>query len=258
MEYRTLNHSQSSTLNVALFRMLNMKLLSERLGFIYDKMPELEGERGQIGLVKASGASKSVVNQWITGKIKSMDIRYALNIERELGFSHIWLMTGDGDPRQAPLYRAKGVVPVDTLDRMDTIPIRCATMRLRAGIYRMEVEPDLNHDGVLQMPKTVIQQHMLNPDALVAMRVRGNSMEPMMFEDDFVVIDTSDKRPISRELFAFQFDGDACIKQLLNKGGQWYLHSLNPEHGPINVRSGQLDIIGRVVYQPGRVVTGRL
>ena len=57
-----------------------MNALSERLEHIYRTVPSLEGERGQTGLVKASGASKSVVNQWLTGKIKSIDIRYALNI----------------------------------------------------------------------------------------------------------------------------------------------------------------------------------
>jgi len=75
-----------------------MKLLSERLAHIYAERPELEGDRGQIGFAKASGASKSVVNQWLADKIKSIDIKYALGIEAELGFSHIWLMTGDGDP----------------------------------------------------------------------------------------------------------------------------------------------------------------
>lgn len=83
-------------------------------------------------------------------------------------------------------------------------------------------------------------------------------MEPMLFEDDTVVVDLSDKRPVSRELYALEFEGDACIKQLLFRGGQWYLHSLNPDFKPVNVRSGQLHIIGRVVYQPGRVITGRL
>ncbi len=75
-----------------------MKLLPERLAYIYELRPDLEGEQGQTGLIRASQASKSVVNQWLRGGIKSMDIRYALNIERALGFCHIWLMTGDGDP----------------------------------------------------------------------------------------------------------------------------------------------------------------
>lgn len=76
-----------------------MKLLSERLAHIYSERPDLDGERGQTSLVRASRASKSVVNQWLTGKIKSIDIMYALNIEAELGYSHIWLMTGLGVPK---------------------------------------------------------------------------------------------------------------------------------------------------------------
>ena len=141
---------------------------------------------------------------------------------------------------------------------MDTVPVRRVNLRLRAGLNRVEQEPDMTDGGVLQVPKEVISEHRLNQESLVAMAVRGCSMEPMLFEDDTVVIDMSDNRPISRELYAVMFDGEACIKQLLHKGGQWYLHSLHPEHKPINVRSGDLNIIGRVVYQPGRIVTGRL
>ena len=83
-----------------------MKLLSERLAHIYSERPELEGERGQAGLVRVSGASKSVVNQWLNDKIKSMDIMYALNIEASLGYNHIWLMTGIGEPHARPGLRA--------------------------------------------------------------------------------------------------------------------------------------------------------
>lgn len=101
-QYRTLNALTSSTLNHNLFRILKMKLLSERLAHIYKLHPELEGDRGQMGLVKASGASKSTVNQWLNEKIKSIDIMYALRIESSLGFSHIWLMTGLGEPVLKP------------------------------------------------------------------------------------------------------------------------------------------------------------
>lgn len=59
----------------------------------------MEGDRGQTGLVKASGASKSVVNQWLQGEIKSMNLKYALEIERTLGYSHIWLVLGEGSPK---------------------------------------------------------------------------------------------------------------------------------------------------------------
>ncbi|MBW8900412.1 MAG: hypothetical protein JF619_20305, partial [Massilia sp.] len=128
-----------------------MKLLSDRLDYLYRSAPHLEGERGQTGLVKASGASKSVVNQWLTGKIKSMDIRYALNIERALGVSHIWLMTGEGDPRQAPLDHLKDGLPVRSLDNDDTefVQIRMVKLRLSAGITGFQAEPELREGGTL-------------------------------------------------------------------------------------------------------------
>jgi transcriptional regulator with XRE-family HTH domain len=94
-----------------MFRILKMKLLSERLALIHKLIPELEGDRGQAGLAKASGASRSVVNQWLHDKIKSIDINYALSIESELGISHIWLMTGQGDPMVRPGERITLVRP---------------------------------------------------------------------------------------------------------------------------------------------------
>jgi hypothetical protein len=101
-----------------MFRILNMNLLSERLGYIYKARPDLEGERGQIGLVRASGASKSVVNQWLNDKIKSIDILYALRIEESLGFSHIWLMTGLGEPLVKNGARVSIVTPKPEQPRM--------------------------------------------------------------------------------------------------------------------------------------------
>jgi transcriptional regulator with XRE-family HTH domain len=143
-------------------------------------------------------------------------------------------------------------------DEPNTLPIRFVKLKLHAGVARFETEPVLEDGGQLPMPRAVIEKHNFAPAQLLAMRVCGSSMEPMLFEDDVVVINTADTRPISREVYAVNFDGEACVKQLLHQGGQWYLHSLNPDFGPINMRSGRCNIVGRVVYQPGRVVTGRL
>ncbi len=44
------------------------------------------------------GASKSVVNQWISGKIKKIDPRYAFLLEDKTQFSARWIMLGEGPP----------------------------------------------------------------------------------------------------------------------------------------------------------------
>ena len=80
----------------------------------------------------------------------------------------------------------------------------------------------------------------------------------MLFEDDWIVVDTRSTMKRSREVYAVNWNGEACVQQLVERGGQWYLNYVNPSFKPVNVRSGQLGIVGQVVYQPGRVVTGRL
>jgi len=73
-----------------------MTTLSERIDKILQDLPKM----GQAGLAIAAGASKSVVNQWLDGKIKSMRLDYALNIEKSLGYDHVWLVLGDGHEKK--------------------------------------------------------------------------------------------------------------------------------------------------------------
>jgi hypothetical protein len=42
------------------------------------------------------GASKSVVYQWLTGRIKSIDAKYAFKLEDSTTFSARWIMLGEG------------------------------------------------------------------------------------------------------------------------------------------------------------------
>jgi phage repressor protein C with HTH and peptisase S24 domain len=131
-------------------------------------------------------------------------------------------------------------------------------LRLRAGLANYETEPDMTGSGTVAIPKTVIRSLQLDPQRLLAMGIRDRGMEPMLFEDDDVVFDTSDRKLINREIYALNFNGEACVTQIFNQGGQWILRPLNPEYKPVNMKSGECFVVGRVVFQPGRVVTGRL
>lgn len=143
-------------------------------------------------------------------------------------------------------------------DDLDVVEIRKVKLKLRAGVSRYETEP-LDGDGApLKVSRLDLERQGLNPENLIAIEVRGNSMEPLMFEGDTVVIDPTNKELVSRELYALNFDGDCCVKQMLHKAGAWYLHSINSDHKPVRAQSGQCEVIGRVVYQPGRLLTGRL
>jgi phage repressor protein C with HTH and peptisase S24 domain len=229
-----------------------MNTLSDRLEHIYRTLPSLEGERGQTGLVKASGASKSVVNQWLTGKIKSMDIRYALNIERELGFSHIWLMTGEGEARPAPDRRPRNALPVRAADNDDRefVQIAMVKLRLSAGITGFQTEPEGRDGGTLGMRRNWIERHNLSAEHLIAILVKGESMEPSLYEDDIVIINTLDKKPVDGAVYAINYEGEAVVKRLSRDAGQWWLTSDNPDQRKYHRKLCQGNaclVIGRVV-----------
>jgi len=229
-----------------------MHMLSDRLDYLYRAAPQLEGERGQSGLVKASGASKSVVNQWLTGKIKSMDIRYALNIERELGFSHIWLMTGQGEPHQAPLHGLRQAMPVRAADNDDAefVQIQMVKLRLSAGITGFHTEPEQRDGGTLGMRRNWIERNNLHPGHLIAILVKGESMEPSLYEDDIVIINTLDTKLVDGAVYAFNYEGEAVVKRLARDAGQWWLTSDNRDQRRYHRKLCQGNVclvIGRVV-----------
>jgi phage repressor protein C with HTH and peptisase S24 domain len=240
---------------------------------LYLAAKELRGVSTQAELARALNQSSQTVKNW---ESRGISMAGMLKAQGEIGCSATWLETGDGpmsigpvpsvgepaDAQESPFIESAALFPgakrVVVGDEPDTVPVPRVRLRLRAGTAQFDTEPDMEGDGQEQIPRAVLTALRIDPRNLLAVRVRGMSMEPMLFEDDVIVIDKSDTKPVSREIYAVNFNGEACIKQLVYRGGQWYLHSINPDHGPVNTRSGQCSIVGRVVYQPGRVVTGRL
>ncbi|MDN4057146.1 S24 family peptidase [Massilia sp. YIM B02769] len=150
------------------------------------------------------------------------------------------------------------MVPESELQQVRVARIPRVTLQLRAGTSNYETVPDLTFLEPLLVLQHELDTLRLNARQLLAMRVRDRGMEPLLFEDDWVVIDTSDKARRNGDVYALNWNGEACVQQLVERGGQWYLGSVNPDVKPINVRSGQISIVGRVVYQPGRPLSGRL
>lgn len=69
---------------------------------IPDRLDRIKLELGikeDVELAKQAGASKSMVNQWFTGGIKSISAIYAYELEKNTGFSARWIQLGDGPAR---------------------------------------------------------------------------------------------------------------------------------------------------------------
>lgn len=71
--------------------------LPERISHLL-KVLELD----QPKLASKMGTSKSVVNQWLSGKIKSVAPEYAFKFQKNTGYLAEWLMLGSGPEKALP------------------------------------------------------------------------------------------------------------------------------------------------------------
>jgi hypothetical protein len=80
-------------------------------------------------------------------------------------------------------------------------------LRLRAGVEGFETEAYMSAGTPLPLPLSDFQHLSAGQADLLALQVRDRGLEPLIFEDDWIVIDTSDTARRDRELYAVNWDG---------------------------------------------------
>lgn len=135
-------------------------------------------------------------------------------------------------------------------DRPSRVQIRkVLDLKLSAGITGFQLELDPGTGGQWDLPARWLAKKRFSPEDLFAIEVKGESMEPNLYDGDVVIVNTSDTTPVSGEVFAINYEGEAVIKRMMRDGGQWYLCSDNPSprYGRRSCRGYECIIIGKVV-----------
>lgn len=122
-------------------------------------------------------------------------------------------------------------------------------LRLTAGISGYEVEPEPFDGTTTAVPTDWIERNGYDRTKLIAIVVRGESMEPTFYEGDLVVVNTLDVKLVDGGVYAINYEGEPVVKRLTRDAGQWWLTSDN--HDQVRYYRRVCDestkIIGRVV-----------
>lgn len=130
------------------------------------------------------------------------------------------------------------------------VPIPMVKLRLSAGITGYQAEPEQRDGGTLGMRRNWLERNQYSPSHLIAIYVKGESMEPALYAGDIVVINTLDAKPVDGAVYAFNYEGEAVVKRLARDAGQWWLTSDNPDQRKYHrklCQGGECIVIGRVV-----------
>lgn len=129
-----------------------------------------------------------------------------------------------------------------------TLPIKMVALHLQAGITDFATAECFDDVGMFHMPRQWVEENDFDPKSLLAIKVKGESMSPTMYEGDIVVINLRDKARVNGKMFAINFRGQAVVKRMKYERREWYLASDNPEFRQEPCRSGECDVVGRIVY----------
>lgn len=132
-----------------------------------------------------------------------------------------------------------------------SVAIELVSLHLQAGIDGIETVPLYEAGGQHHIPRSWLEENGLSPRALLAIKIKGESMQPLMFEGDIAVINTADKARKNGGVFAINYNGQAVIKRLLYERREWFLASDNPAFRPAPCKGADCILIGRIVrFEP--------
>ncbi|RYD90819.1 MAG: S24 family peptidase [Sphingomonadales bacterium] len=116
-----------------------------------------------------------------------------------------------------------------------------------AGPGRLVGEEARRQPGMF--PPAMLRQLGVRADAASMIRVEGDSMSPLLEDGDEILVDRS-QRAVGRGggVFVLRLDGELMVKRLRPAVGGIDVLSENPSYPARFVRSGALEVLGRVAW----------
>ncbi|EJX5614654.1 LexA family transcriptional regulator [Vibrio parahaemolyticus] len=177
------------------------------------------------------GISQSAVHQWEKG-INFPSQKRLIQLASLFNASYEWLVSGitktedDGSAIEVPFYE----------------DICCSA---GSGFVNHHEECLLISSHLIPLPSSVNFQN------IIALKVDGDSMEPLISDMAIVLIDTSDKRIVDGKIYVYKQEDILRVKRLEYSVNGLIIKSINPEYADEKVTHQLFDsfcVIGRVLY----------
>jgi SOS-response transcriptional repressor LexA len=158
---------------------------------------------------------------------------------------HEFLVEEESQPVQIPelkVFQAASAKNAPKLREEDYISIPLTESSIAAG--QPIIQADKIEDYVILHIRAAGRRNNL-----VASRVDGESMEPMLHSGDIVVIDRNDRRVVKNRIYAIFHEDGLTAKYVERKKELLILHPINPTFDPqsIKLREHPDPIVGRII-----------
>ena len=204
----------------------------------------------QADLSRYTNIKSATVSQWCSGKVKALKSSNALMVSRFLEVDYNWLISGKGSPETTMSDEYKNE------DQYVRVYLSHVTLQGGNG-YEPSIEEESTGE-LIRLRRTFFDAHHLNASKCTCFPVEGESMQPLIYEGEYVIVDMTQNNLNEikdGKIYAISVQGLPRIKRLFRKlDGSLIIRSENKNFGEDIVQGDQLNyikLIGRVVARLG-------
>ncbi|MBF5007619.1 S24 family peptidase [Diaphorobacter caeni] len=220
----------------------------------------------QARIARLCDVSAATVTAWFTmsEKVTGISRSHAELICREfdLSISPLWLAEGKGPRETTGADHRTNVIALHPEDALpeDVVQIEEYKVHFSGGNGNTVVTYELEEDSE---PATYrlswLQKHRLSVKHLKRFKVRGESMEPMLFDEDSILVNLAEgefEQIKDGKVYAFRYGDELRVKRLYRRlDGGLTLRSYNSEYKDEDLTPSQvaqhITLIGRVRDKSG-------
>jgi len=215
---------------------------------ISDRIKSLHGPRERAKFAKILGFSAAYVADIENGRSKpSRALLQA--ISEKYNVSIDWLLTGKGSRELSPATIHETAVSYQ-LDNEDYVRIPLISEPIAAG------DPLIIDERHIEGFAVIYQKWVKRGHTYRCLRVKGDSMHPVISDGFIVAIDLHDNDPLKlqRQIVAARYEDGVTIKYLLLTDKEYILLPYNTEeYDPIVIpRTAPSPIIGKIAWWYGK------
>lgn len=220
---------------------------------------ELSGMTGK-GFAYTADLSYASLRDYLSGTQPGADaIRKICAVLR---LSADWLLTGEGE-----MHRPMADDGDQPLEGLNTNQERAGYGTEFVFVNQYAAKPSAGNGSVIedQPPVSVIafrhdwlaKRSQSNTASLAAFEVKGDSMEPTLFNGDLVVFNLAEKAVTVEDIYLFRLGGNLYVKRLrLMPDGDVLMISDNPRYEPVPIGektavARSFEVIGRFFWRGG-------
>lgn len=219
-------------------------------------------------LARAAQTSSTSVGFWL-GDINGIAAPKARLLGEYLHVDPLWLETGEGSPvpggpSGAPPQserrhgdRRAAVLAYDPEDGVpdDMVLVPESRIEFAGGNGRINYEL-VEESEPATYRRSWFQKYGLNPERVRRFRVTGDSMEPLLYARDTILVNLDETQVVDGRLYALRYGDQLRVKYLSKRlDGTLILRSVNPaykdEEVPAELANEHITVIGRVRDKSG-------